>query len=280
MKDKFHFSICEFTTPRTTFAEDLVIYRQAGATGIGVCEMKIADDREAAAKLRRSGMMATHCVPFIPSILPLPLMEGPEDPEQRVEALCASICRLAELDPVCCIFLTGPVGEWGETEARQIVVDALSVLALTAERAGVRIGLEPVHASQHDAFSFVHTIPDALTLLDEAGAASVGIMLDTWHLWETPNFADQVRAHAGRLAGVHVADWRQPTRSHFDRVLPGDGIIEFAPILRALKESGYDGWYDIEIFSDNGLPDSLWEVEPAELALRAYASFRGVWEAT
>jgi len=31
--------------------------------------------------LRESGLVATHCVPAVPSILPLPLLEGPAEPE-------------------------------------------------------------------------------------------------------------------------------------------------------------------------------------------------------
>jgi hypothetical protein len=43
------------------------------------------------------------------------------------------------------------------------------------------------------------------------------------------------------------------------------------------------GWYDLEIFSDNGLwgqtyPDSLYNLEPAELAKRAVAGFRKEWD--
>ena len=101
-------SICEFTTLGATFEEDLAAYREAGVEGIGICEMKLGEG--AAERLRESGLRATHCVPAVPSILPLPLMEGPEQPEERIEALCASIWRLAELEPVCVVFLTGPTG--------------------------------------------------------------------------------------------------------------------------------------------------------------------------
>jgi len=82
---------------------------------------------------------------------------------------------------------------------------------------------------------------------------------------------------------VHVADRREPTRSHFDRVLPGNGVLDLAAIFRTLEAGGYDGWYDVEIFSDNGVfgeafPDSLWDVDPFELARRARKSFERVWE--
>lgn len=270
-------SMCEFSTPQSTFAEDLAHYASAGITGIGICEFKIVEDAEALAKFHASGLTATHCVPEVPSILPLPLMEGPDDPRERVRRICSSLARLAEFEPQCCVFLTGPAGERDAKEARKIVLDAIRTIADVAATNNVRLALEPVHASQHDLFAFVTTIPAALDLLDDAGADSVGIMLDTWHLWETENFLEHITTHSERILGVHVADWRDPTRNQFDRVLPGDGIAPLVDTIRTLENSGYGGWYDIEIFSDTALADSLWDLDPEELARLARQSFERVW---
>ncbi len=261
-------SICEFTTLGASFEEDLGAYRAAGVEGIGICELKLGDD--AAERLRESGLRATHCVPAVPSILPLPLMDGPAEPAQRVEALCESVRRLAELDPVCVVFLTGPTGD------RDLVREGIRAVAAAGDAAGVRVALEPVHPTQADAFSFVHTIPEALELID---GEHVAIMLDTWHVSDP----DEIEPYVDDIAGVHVADRRELTRSHFDRVLPGDGVLDLAGVFRTLEAGGYDGWYDVEIFSDNGIfgdafPDSLWDVDPGELALRARESVERVWE--
>jgi sugar phosphate isomerase/epimerase len=239
-----------------------------GVEGIGVCEFKLGD--RSAERLRESGLRATHCIPSVPSILPLPLMEGPESPEQRVEALCASVRRLAGLDPVCVVFLTGP------GDADEVVREGISAVAAAGREAGVQVALEPVHPSQAETFSFVHTIPDALELI---GSEPVGIMLDLWHVSDPVAIA----AHADRIAGVHVSDRREPTRGHFDRMLPGEGVLDLVAAFRALEAAGYEGWYDVEIFSDNGvfgdaLPDSLWDVSAEELARRARESFERVWE--
>lgn len=268
-----HVSICEFTTLRASFEEDLAAYRAAGVGGIGVCEFKLGEG--AAARLRESGLRATHCVPAVPSILPLPPMEGPAEPEERVEALCASVRRLAELDPVCVVFLTGPAGP--RDDARAVVREGIRAVAEAGRVAGVPVALEPIHPTQDEVFSFVHTIPAALELI---GDADVGILLDTWHVSDPA----QIAAHVDRIAGVHVADRREPTRSDFDRVLPGEGVLDLGGAFRALEAGGYDGWYDVEIFSDDGafgdaFPDSLWDVEPLELARRARESVERVWEA-
>ena len=265
--------ICEFTTLTASFEEDLRAYRAAGAGGIGVCEIKLGDGSRKL--LRESGLVATHCVPAVPSILPLPLMEGPDEPEARVEALCASVRRLAGLEPACVLFLTGPAD--GREDAREIVREGIWAIAGAAEAAGVRVALEPVHPTQAEVFSFVHTIPDALDLI---GDRDIGILFDTWHLPDS----EAAGTYVDRIAGVHVADRREPTRSHFDRVLPGDGVLDLGSVFCALEAGGYEGWYDVEIFSDNGafgnaFDDSLWDVEAGEMARRAVESLERTWEA-
>ena len=67
------------------------------------------------------------------------------------------------------------------------------------------------------------------------------------------------------------------TRSWCDRVLPGDGVADVPALIGALDAAGWDGLYDLEIFSDNGTfgthhPDSLWDVPAAELARRGRAA--------
>src|SRR5215475_3569235 len=99
-------SIAQITTVTESFADDLDAYRAAGAAGVGIWEMKLEDD--SLDRFRQSGLVAATGVPAVPSILPLPLMEGPVEPEARVEAICAGIRRLAPFEPSCVLFLTGP----------------------------------------------------------------------------------------------------------------------------------------------------------------------------
>ena len=68
-------SISQITTVTQSFADDLDAYRAAGADGIGIWEMKLGDD--SLERFRASGLEAATAIPEVPSILPLPLMEGP-----------------------------------------------------------------------------------------------------------------------------------------------------------------------------------------------------------
>jgi sugar phosphate isomerase/epimerase len=267
--------INEFTTVTASFEEDVAAYAAAGADAIGICEFKLTgDDAEARALLTDAGLEVGACVPAVPSILPLPRMDGPEAPEERVEALCASVRRLAAFEPQCVLCLTGPPGERDPGEAHTIVVEGLRRVGAEAAAAGVPFGVEPVHREFAHFWTLVSSLEEVAALLEKVGRADVGIMFDTWHLWGTEGMLGAVDREAGRIVGVHVADRREPTRNTDDRVFPGDGVADLGPILAALERAGYDGLYEVEIFSDPELPDSLWRLPPDEAASRAVDSLR------
>lgn len=266
-------SLSEISTVGASFAEDVAAYAAAGFDGIGIWEMKLpADDVANRALLAEAGLAVASCVPTVPSILPLrlPGMEGPPDPAERIEALCASVRRLAAYDPECVLCLTGPAGDLEPGRAREIVVAGLQETAAAAREVGVRFGLEPAHPAQYETVSFVNTIADALALLDDAGLPEVGVMADTYNLWhERP---EALAEAASRVTGLHVAD-EPPDRSRTDRVLPGEGGTRTTDHVRALRDAGWDGFLDVEIFST---PDRFWGLPVDEAARRAHEAARAL----
>jgi sugar phosphate isomerase/epimerase len=259
------FSISQITTVGQSFADDLDAYRDAGAAGIGIWEMKLADD--SLERFRAGGLEAAAAVPEVPSILPLPLMEGPAEPEERTEAIRAGVRRLAPFGPSCVLFLTGP----GDDQDRASVIEGIPAIADEGDRAGVRVALEPIQREFADFWTIPTSLDEGARLLEEAGRPDVGLVYDTWHLWNQP--LEQIERHRDRIAAVHISDWRRPTRNTNDRVLPGQGSVAFGPILEALQ---WDGLYDLEIFSDAELPDSLWRTDPRELARRGVEALSSV----
>ena len=253
-------SISQITTVTQTFADDLDAYRAAGADGVGIWEMKLAND--SLERFRASGLGAAAAIPAVPSILPLPLMEGPEDPAERVEAIRGGIRRLAPFEPECVLFLTGPGDD------RATVIEGIRAIADEGSAQGIRVALEPIQREFMDLWSIVGSLGEAAALVDEAGA-DVGVIYDSWHLWREP--LEEVERHRDRIRGVHLADWREPTRNTNDRVLPGEGAVEFGPIVDALR---WDGFYDLEIFSDAELAGSLWQEDPRALARRGVDALR------
>jgi sugar phosphate isomerase/epimerase len=259
-------SLSEISTVNALFEEDVLAYAAAGFDGIGIWETKLpADDAANVALIGDAGLGVASCVPAVPSILPLriPGMEGPPKPRDRVDALCASMHRLAAYEPECVLVLTGPAQD---ESSRSVVVAGLHEIAAAAADAGVRLGLEPAHPAQHELVSFVNWIADALALLGEAGLDDVGLMADTYNLWLEP--PEALAAVADRVTGLHVADVpADPERT--DRVLPGEGGIRSAEHVAALRAAGWDGYLDVEIFST---PDLFWALPVDEAARRAHAA--------
>ena len=260
-------SLSEISTVNASFEEDVAAYTAAGFDGIGIWEMKLpADDAGNIALLRRAGLGVANCVPAVPSILPLrlPGLEGPPSPRQRVDSLCASMYRLAAYEPESVLVLTGPAVDSG---SRDIVIAGLAEIADAASAAGVRLGLEPAHPAQHESVSFVNWIADSLALIAEAGLGDdVGLMADTYNLWnESPR---ALAAVADRVTGLHVADV-PPDPQRTDRALPGEGGSRSAEHVAALRDAGWDGYLDVEIFST---PDDFWALPADEAAHRAYAA--------
>jgi sugar phosphate isomerase/epimerase len=276
-------SISQCTTYPADIRVDISVYRAAGADGIGLWEFKLPNGQDAVVSelLMETGLRPTLCVPAVASIAPDPFFTEPKDLRERRTALCAAIRRFARFDPVAVMVLTGAPDGHDPATLRRAVVEGLKAAADTAGEVGVTLGLEPLRRTSG---TLVTTLPETLELIEEAGVPQVRVIYDVWHLWDAPNGLEDLRRYAQRLIGVQVNDYREPTRSWCDRLLPGEGRADVPTILATLEAAGYDGWYDIEIFSDNGLfgnayPDSLWNLPAGELARRAVASFQTQWDA-
>jgi sugar phosphate isomerase/epimerase len=270
-------SLSEISTVNASFAEDVVAYAAAGLDGIGIWEFKLSQDDEAnLLELDRSGLGVSNCIPAVPSILPLaiPGMEGPPDPAERIEALCASMYRLAAYKPASVLCLTGPIGDRDPAEAYAIVLDGMRQVAAAARAAEVRLGLEPTHVSESHESSFLSTIGEAIELLDEAGLDDVGVMIDSVHVWDTPSLEDDIARNAHRITGLHVADKLAPGAA--GRLLPGEGTTRPDRVLELVLATGFDGYVDIEIFST---PEAFWGLSAAEAARRAHGALRALTSA-
>lgn len=263
-------SLSEISTAGASFADDVAAYAAAGFDAIGLWEFKLPDDDRAnIALLREHGLRVAVCVPEVPSILPLviPGMEGPPDPAERIEALQVSVARFQAYKPECVACLAGPLGDRSADEGTEILVHGLRSVAEAARLANVRIGFEPVHVAQREQAGFVNSLDHADAVLQTADATEIGILFDTYHLWDDPNVLAWIAANGGRVVGVHVSDW--PSRDRTDRVLPGEGISQTRELVDALAAAGWDGALDVEIFST---PELFWGLPLEEAARRAHGA--------
>ena len=96
-----------------------------------------------------------------------------------------------------------------------------------------------------------------------------------------------LRKYAGRIAHVHLKDVRPQVikrvrdekLSFLDGVrlgaftVPGDGALDFSPVFRVLKETGYEGWAVVEAEQD---PEKANPLEYALLARKYICDIAGI----
>jgi sugar phosphate isomerase/epimerase len=273
------FSVCELALPKTTFEYDLELCRTLGIEWLGIDERKVAGQDPAFIRRRLddSGIGAGICSPSTLSILPSDIIQGSRhDPEDRVKDIIAGMRFLAQIDPVSVFVVTGPAGQYSEAMARDIVVDGLAAISAEANRLGVTLGIETMRPEHGPFWSIITGIPQALDLIEEVGS-DIKIVYDVWHVWKDDDIIALTERHADRIVGVQLSDYRDPTRVPMDRVLPGDGVIDLAGMFGALERGGFDGIYDLEVFSDPTLPDSVWNRPPMEWVADGRRGFLEAW---
>jgi sugar phosphate isomerase/epimerase len=159
------------------------------------------------------------------------------------------------------------------------VRDGLKTIADAADAVGLRIAFELIGQRRG---SPLYTLPDIVSFVDDVGRDNVDILLDVFHSWCEPDLHDHLKEHVGRIVSVDLNDVRPEERSGFDRELPGRGRRTAPGIVHTLIEAGYDGWWNLEVFSDDGtfghdFPDSYWKLPPAEFGILMRDAAFEVW---
>lgn len=280
-------SLCELTIPETSFDEDVDLALAVGAQGLGVAEAKLNAEElpEQRRRLGDAGLAASIGIPKLLTFLPpmsLGWETGPLDPAVRLRSLVGGVQTLAELGPATIMCCTGPAGEFDRATAWSIVVDGIRTLAAVATAAGTKVAIEPMRESFRSSWTMVASLREMLKLLDDVGRDDVGMIFDTWHIWDSPEVHELLPEVVSRVHAVQICDYRDPTRGPMDRVIAGDGIAGIPGLLRELVGAGFDGWYDLECISDDGrfgspYEDSLWKLPPYEFASRQVDGFLRCW---
>ncbi len=129
-------------------------------------------------------------------------------------------------------------GQGPTADEKARAADTLRQVADIAGRNQVTLTVE--YLNRFECY-FLTTAADAAALVDAVGHPNFKTMYDTFHAnIEEKNPAKGVAALGKRMAHVHI--------SESDRGTPGTGMVHWDESFRALKASGYDGWFVIEAF--------------------------------
>jgi sugar phosphate isomerase/epimerase len=136
------------------------------------------------------------------------------------------------------------------------VEDGIAALLEHARAVGMPLAIEPLHPMYAADRACVNTLKHALDLcdrLDPERRGGLGVALDVYHVWWDPELSVQIeRCGAKRMLAYHVCDWLVPTRDLLlDRGMMGDGVIDLRRIRGEVEALGFDGFVEVEIFSNN-----------------------------
>jgi sugar phosphate isomerase/epimerase len=153
-------------------------------------------------------------------------------------------------------------GREGEDRANAMVY--FEGVAKAAEAAGIIYCLEPLSPEQTN---FVTSVAEADAIVGAIGSLAFQNMIDcsAAGACETEDVPALLRRWlpTGKIRHVHFND---PNRRG-----PGEGAMDFAPIVAALVECGYDGWVGVEPF--------VYEPDGPTCAARAAGYVRGIEKA-
>lgn len=276
---KFGFS--EFTTWPWSFDEDIKAYKDAGAQCVEVCEFKLAhNDYERCLKLvESSGMQVASVQAKIHSIFPDSMEGTTKDPKDRVAAIKNAIRLSAPYIPAGTPFIviTGIAPEGNIRKGFETTREALKELGGFAGEQGMKIAFEPLNPVNLHFDTAIWGLDRGLELVEAVDDPNVGICIDTWNIWETPHLGEVIARCGDRILIVQMSDWKMP-RSPADRYSLGDGDLMLDRMFRAIRKTGFDGPWVVEILSSLHLEGSLWKSDMHAMLRKNRETFERLWE--
>jgi len=252
--------LSEATTMPGSFADDVAAYAGAGCDAMEVWLTKLEQHLEqnsadATRRLLADRRMTLAAASYQGGLL---LSQGAErkahfDHFRRRLDLCQQFAIPTLL------VVADFVRDVEQTDLERAVV-SLKQAAHWAQGFDVRLGLEFRAGNR-----FCASLDTAVALVAHCGEPNVGVCFDVFHYYTGPSkFEDLGLLTRENLAFVQVCDVAGVPRElakDSDRVLPGDGDYLLGPIVKRLRDIGYDGWVSLELMNPQ-----LWQNKPSQLA--------------
>jgi sugar phosphate isomerase/epimerase len=135
-------------------------------------------------------------------------------------------------------------------QACDAFVEAASPAGAYAKEQGVVLMLENSSHMFAD-YHFTHTLRDTI---DVSHAAGFGVCVDFHSAWVDRGLDAEI-ARAGSTIGlVQVCDYMPGDRT-MNRGIPGTGVMPLERLFSWVLETGYQGFFDLELWGDSGMDD-------------------------
>jgi 2-keto-myo-inositol isomerase len=252
--------ISQATTLPTPFADDFRDYAAGGCPAVEVWFTKLEQHLETTSTADTQALLTEREVSLVAAAYQggLLLSQG----EQR-KAHFDHFRRRLDLCQTFAIPTVVLVADFAQTLDATALGRAVVSLAQAAQWAagfGVTLALE-----FRGTDTFCTCLDTAIALVERCGEPNVGVCLDVFHYYKGSSKPEDLdRLTAKNLAHVQVCDVAGVPRelmTDADRVFPGEGDFRLEPIVRKLREIGYEGYVSLELFNP-----VLWRAKPAQVA--------------
>jgi sugar phosphate isomerase/epimerase len=250
LKDFSKLCVHTLTTKPWSIEECINNYSSAGISGItiwrnvlenknlGEVKKLLVDSNLDVVSLCRGG--------FFPSV----------DPGKRALAIddnLLAIEQAAAIGAPLIVLVCGADGRQSLEKSRDQIKEGILKVLPFAQSAGVKLAIEPLHPMYAGDRSAVNTMKQANDMAAEINSEWVGVAVDVYHLWWDPTLKTEIERCAAQkhLFAFHVCDWNVPTIDFLnDRGLMGEGCINIPEIRSWVEAAGFNGYNEVEIFSD------------------------------
>ena len=240
-------SMNEVSTFRWSFEEDVRKYRAAGFRSLGVWRQKISDyGEEKGAELLAELGLAVSSLSWAGGFTGSDGRSFAESLEDARDAL--RVARLIGTD--CLVVYSGARAGHTLNHARRLFKSALKDLTPEAAGLGIRLAVEPMHPGCAADWTFLTALDDALEMIDSVGSDNVGLVFDSYHWGHAPETIERLAAIAPRTFLVHLGDARSQPCGEQNRCQLGEGSLPLGPIVSALEQAAYQGFYEIELLGE------------------------------
>ena len=182
-----------------------------------------------------------------------------------------AIEEAAELGAPLIVLVCGSDPDQALEDSRGQIQDGIASIIPVAAEAGIKLAIEPLHPMYADSRSAINTLSQANDMATALNSPFVGVAVDVYHLWWDPDLEQEIKrcSDHGHLLAFHICDWNVPTTDLLlDRGLMGEGCIPVKKIRSWVEAAGFNGFYEVEIFSNK-----FWKDDPSqflEKIIKAY----------
>ena len=158
-----------------------------------------------------------------------------------------------DMDKVAQIGGTRIAAPPGNNRAAAVTLDNAARYYREALELGEKMGVQPL-LELWGTHPLLGPLRNGVYAAVAAGRPDASLLLDVFHIYKsgTP-FTALRQINGGALHVMHINDYPQAadssTLNDGNRLYPGDGVAPFRQILRDLRDSGFRGYFSLELFN-------------------------------